>query len=174
MVNTCLRYCVRKGYVRVKRIPARRYAYFVTPKGMVEKSRLAADHLSSSLSFFRQAREDCRASFRTAQSRGWRRLALVGAGELADIAMLCAESEMIDLVGMIDDTYQKPLFRNLPVTRNVASLPPVDALIVTEMQAPQAMYNRLISEIDPQRILSLAVLHITPTTEKTGCPSLVR
>jgi hypothetical protein len=166
MVNTCLRYCVRKGYVRVKRIPARRYAYFVTPKGIMEKSRLTAAHLSSSLSFFRQAREDCRASFRMAQSRGWRRLALVGAGELADIAMLCAEGEMIDLVGMVDDAYPKSLFRKLPVTRTVASLPPVDGLIVTEMHTPQATYNRLVSEIDPQRVLSLAVLHITPITEK--------
>src|SRR5690348_15830190 len=81
LINTCLRFCVRKGYVKVKRIPARRYAYFLTPKGMAEKSRLTVEHLSNSLSFFRQAREDCAKIFEVAESRGWHRLALVGAGE---------------------------------------------------------------------------------------------
>src|SRR4051812_28799587 len=67
MINTCLRYCVRKGYVRVKRLPPRRYAYFLTPKGTMEKSRLTVAHLSNSLSFFRQAREECGRTLRLAQ-----------------------------------------------------------------------------------------------------------
>src|SRR3954462_9470429 len=67
LINTCLRYCVRKGYVKVRRIPARRYAYFLTPKGIAEKSRLTASHLGNSLSFFRQAREDCEQALQEAQ-----------------------------------------------------------------------------------------------------------
>jgi len=162
MINTCLRYCVRKGYVRIKRIPPRRYAYFLTPKGVMEKSRLTVAHLSNSLSFFRQARQDCEAALRTAQSQGWRRLALVGAGELADIAILCAESEAIELVGILDHACPRSASRNLPVRADLASLGPVDALLLTEMQAPQAVYNRLVSEMDPDRILPLALLYITP------------
>jgi hypothetical protein len=57
---------------------------------MAEKSRLTVAHLSYSLSFFRQAREDCSQVLEIAQAHGWRRFALVGAGELADIAFLCA------------------------------------------------------------------------------------
>src|SRR5438094_7463904 len=38
VINATLRYCVRKGYVKVKRVPARRYAYFLTPKGIAEKT----------------------------------------------------------------------------------------------------------------------------------------
>jgi hypothetical protein len=165
LINTCLRFCVRKGYVKVKRIPARRYAYFLTPKGMAEKSRLTVAHLSNSLSFFRQAREDCEQAFREAQSRGWRRLALVGAGELADIAILCAGPAK--LVGIVDSAYPKEIFRTLPVARDMASLS-VDAVIVTEMHAPQAIYDMLAAELDPERILPLALLHITPINGKVA------
>lgn len=161
LINTCLRYCVRKGYVKVKRIPARRYAYFLTPKGMAEKSRLTVAHLSYSLSFFRQAREDCSQVIEMAQMRGWRRLALVGAGELADIAFLCAAAAGTELVGVLDAAYGKEQFRNLPVVADPTLLPPHDALIVTDMTAPQAVYDWLAAQVDPARILPLNVLHIS-------------
>jgi hypothetical protein len=162
LINTCLRYCVRKGYVKVKRIPARRYAYFLTPRGMAEKSRLTVAHLSYSLSFFRQAREDCSQVLETAQARGWRRFALVGAGELADIAFLCAAAAGAELVGVLDAAYGKDHFRDLPVVRDPLFLPVHDALIVTDMTAPQAVYDRLATQVDVDRLLPLNVLHITP------------
>jgi hypothetical protein len=162
LINTCLRYCVRKGYVKVKRIPARRYAYFLTPRGMAEKSRLTVAHLSYSLSFFRQAREDCSQVLETARARGWRRFALVGAGELADIAFLCAAAAGAELVGVLDAAYGKDHFRDLPVVRDPSLLPAFDALIVTDMTAPQAVYDGLTAQVDADRILPLSVLHITP------------
>jgi hypothetical protein len=166
LINTCLRYCVRKGYVRVKRVPARRYAYFLTPKGMTEKSRLTVAHLSNSLSFFRQAREDCNHILDIALARGWRRFALVGAGELAEIAMLCAAASDIKLVGILDPVYPQLAFRDLAVARDPAMLPPFDALILTDMTAPQAAYDRLAAQIGPDRILPLNILHIFPDTPR--------
>lgn len=168
LINTCLRYCVRKGYVKVKRIPARRYAYFLTPKGMAEKSRLTVAHISYSLSFFRQAREDCSDVLDQALARGWRRFALVGAGELADIAFLCAAAAGAELVGVLDASHGKDEFRELPVVKNAASLPAYDALIVTDMTAPQAVYDRLAEEVPTDRILPLNVLHITAASTRMG------
>ena len=169
LINTCLRYCVRKGYVKVKRIPARRYAYFLTPKGMAEKSRLTVAHISYSLSFFRQAREDCSQVLDMARARGWRRFALVGTGELADIAFLCAAAAGAELVGILDAHHPRGTFRDLPVAQDLAALPPFDALIVTDMTAPQAAYDQLVAQIEADRILPLNVLHITvPPTRMAG------
>jgi len=162
LINACLRHCVRKGYVKVKRIPARRYAYFLTPKGMAEKSRLTVAHLGYSLSFFRQAREDCSQVLEMARARGWHRFALVGAGELADIAFLCAAADGAHLVGVLDAGYGKEQFRHLPVAREPSALPAYDALILTDMTAPQAVYDQLAAQVDADRILPLNVLHITP------------
>src|SRR4051812_34363576 len=59
LVNAYLKRCVKKGLVKVSEAPARRYAYYLTPQGFAEKSRLTVDYLSSSFSFFRRARADC-------------------------------------------------------------------------------------------------------------------
>src|ERR1700674_1411997 len=68
LVNTYLRRCIKKGLVKVSSVPARRYAYYLTPKGFTEKSRLTVEYLSSSFGFFRQAKADCSQIFQTSLS----------------------------------------------------------------------------------------------------------
>src|SRR5215467_8252347 len=59
LVNAYVRRCVKKGLVKVRAAPTRRYAYYLTPQGFAEKSRLTVEYLSHSFSFFRQARVEC-------------------------------------------------------------------------------------------------------------------
>ena len=59
LVNAYLKRCVKKGLVKISEAPARRYAYYLTPQGFAEKSRLTVDYLAYSFAFFRQARADC-------------------------------------------------------------------------------------------------------------------
>src|SRR6202158_4563499 len=59
LVNAYLKRCTKKGLVKISQAPARRYAYYLTPQGFAEKSRLTVAYLSSSFSFFRRARADC-------------------------------------------------------------------------------------------------------------------
>ena len=56
--------------------PARRYAYYLTPQGFAEKSRLTVRYLSDSFSFFRMAKSDCAHIFELAKARGFARLVL--------------------------------------------------------------------------------------------------
>lgn len=48
LVNAYLKRCIRKGLVKVSEAPAHRYAYYLTPHGFAEKSRLTVEYLSSS------------------------------------------------------------------------------------------------------------------------------
>src|SRR3990170_1377431 len=43
LVNAYLKRCVKKGLVKVSQAPARRYAYYLTPQGFAEKSRLTVE-----------------------------------------------------------------------------------------------------------------------------------
>src|ERR1700730_10639848 len=70
LVNAYLKRCIKKGLVKVSQAPARRYAYYLTPQGFAEKSRLTVEYLSSSFSLFRQARSDCVELLKSARSRG--------------------------------------------------------------------------------------------------------
>src|ERR1700716_4150720 len=90
LVNAYLKRCVKKGLVKVGQAPARRYAYYLTPQGFAEKSRLTVEYLSDSFSFFRRARTDCAALFATARTLGLGRVVVAGVSDLAEIARICA------------------------------------------------------------------------------------
>src|SRR5258708_27312746 len=48
LANSYLRRCVHKGLVKMSQAPLNRYAYYLTPQGFAEKSRLTAEYLSVS------------------------------------------------------------------------------------------------------------------------------
>src|SRR5882724_13632069 len=72
LVNAYLKRCVKKGLVKVHDAPARRYAYYLTPRGFAEKSRLTVEYLSTSFSFFRLAKADCASAFESAKANGFK------------------------------------------------------------------------------------------------------
>ena len=101
LVNLYIKRCVKKGLIKVAQTPARRYAYYLTPQGFAEKSRLTAEYLSWSLTLFRRARSACDATLAEAEARGWRRVAVAGAGDLAEVVVMCAASGDIEIVQII-------------------------------------------------------------------------
>ena len=58
LTNAYVRRCLNKGWIKMRRVPARRYAYYLTPRGFKEKSRLVGEYLADSLEFFRRARAE--------------------------------------------------------------------------------------------------------------------
>src|SRR5262249_27106156 len=74
LVNAYLKRCVKKGFVKVHEVPARRYAYYLTPQGFAEKSRLTVQYLSDSFTFFRIAKSDCVRVFERAKTANFNRL----------------------------------------------------------------------------------------------------
>ena len=40
LVNILMKRAVKRGLIKIKQIPGRRYAYYLTPKGFAEKAKL--------------------------------------------------------------------------------------------------------------------------------------
>jgi DNA-binding MarR family transcriptional regulator len=161
LANSYLKRCVRKGLIKVHQAPANRYAYYLTPKGFAEKSRLTALYLASSFSFFRGARSQCAALMAECEARKWRRAALAGASELAEIAALCARDYPIELVGIVDPDSGNNRFAGLPVVSRLKELGPVSVVIVTDLRSPQSTYDALIDSLPPERVLTPRLLGIS-------------
>ena len=160
LVNSYLKYCVHKGYIKVKRIPAQRYIYFLTPQGFAEKSRLTVLQLSNSLAFFRQARADCSDVLKEARARGWQRVVLAGATELAEISTLCALETGIEIIAVVDAAYAADRFIDLPVAASFEVAGAFDGVIVTDRFAPQESFDRAIQALGSQRVLAPSLLGI--------------
>lgn len=101
MTNAYLKRCVKKGWIKVRQVPARRYRYYLTPKGFAEKTRLTAEYFSDSLKFFRRARQSFERLYGDLKDQGVRRVILCGADELTEIAILCAFNHDIAVVGVV-------------------------------------------------------------------------
>lgn len=156
LANAYLRRCVRKGFVKVSQVPRRRYAYFLTPQGFAEKSRLTADYLSHSFSFFRKARAQCDELFANAAAEGRRRLALVGDGDLAEIARLVARDHPVAILGVISA-------RGGPtqLKADAADLGPIDGVIVTALVSSREVFEAAAEAFGSDKIYAPALLRLS-------------
>ena len=171
LTNAMVKRCVRKGLLKVKEVPARRYAYYLTPEGFREKTRLTAEYLSVSLNFFRQARAEYGEAMAYCADRGWQRVALYGAGELAEIAILAAQEAGIELVGVVDPGRNESEYCGLPVIPRVAATAnpgAIDAVIVTCANAPQRVFDDLAREMPGERVVTPPLLRVARMREIQG------
>jgi DNA-binding MarR family transcriptional regulator len=171
LVNAYVKRCVNKGLVKVRAAPTRRYAYYLTPQGFAEKSRLTVEYLSHSFSFFRQARVECGKVLVEARRQGWSRIVLAGVSDLAEIARICALEEGLEIISVVDPNATVATFVGLPV---VASFDAVqgafDAVVVTDLRAARQMYDYAATRVAADRILvpSLLGLVIAPAKDKAS------
>jgi hypothetical protein len=161
LINALLRRAMLKGYVKAKAAPYKRYAYYLTPKGFSEKSRLVAEYLEVSLEFFRQARREYEEVFLRARKAGLHRVILIGGGELAEIAVIAARAVDFELAAILDCETNRDHFHGVRVVRSVAELDVVDGVVIADSRTPQESYMRLRASFTPQMILAPPLLKIT-------------
>lgn len=149
LANAYLRRCVRKGLVKVSQVPLNRYAYYLTPQGFAEKSRLTAEYLAYSFDFFRRARRDCSEVLRACAAHEWRRVVLYGAGELAEIGALSAGDSGVEIVCVIDASAAGRRCAGLAVVADLAAARrhaapyTIDGVVLTDTRSPQASFEQV-------------------------------
>lgn len=163
LVNAYLKRCVRKGLIKVSQVPKRRYAYYLTPYGFAEKSRLTARYLAHSFSFFRRARQHLDDVFTVAASRGQRRLVVVGLGDLAEVASLVAREHPIELVGIVAATSDP-----VQLEAEAAACGPYDGIVITALDAPFETHAAAVSAVGADRVHAPALLRIRPSMPPPG------
>jgi DNA-binding MarR family transcriptional regulator len=161
LVNAYLKRCIKKGLVKVRQAPARRYAYYLTPQGFAEKSRLTIEYLSFSFGFFRQAKTDCSELLRLARARGLDRVLLLGRSDLAEIAALCAMEQGVAVAGLVDAETEAPQFIGVPVFRNVDAVEvPFDAVLITDLRNSRSSCEAAIERLGIERVLVPELLRV--------------
>lgn len=160
LANAYLKRCAKKGLIKVAQVPANRYAYYLTPQGFAEKSALTARYLTQSFNLFRHSRRQYDELLAFFATRGWKRVAFAGVGDLAEIAILCAPNHGITVVGFLDGG-RGETFHSLPVVNRLKDLGPVDAVIITDMAAPQEMFDALVKVLPRERVLAPKLLSVS-------------
>jgi DNA-binding MarR family transcriptional regulator len=169
LVNAYLKRCVKKGLLKIGQAPARRYAYYLTPHGFAEKSRLTVEYLSSSFEFFRRARQDCSSVLRAAHAQGWNRVALIGVSDLAEIATICALEQGITIVAVVDPKTQSDRFVGTPVVASIDAVAgSFDALVVTDLEATRETVKVALTMLQAERVFVPALLGVRLDRAREG------
>ena len=161
LVNAYLKRCVKKGLVKVRTAPARRYAYYLTPQGFSEKSRLTVEYLSYSFGFFRQAKTDCSELLGRAKARGVGKVLLAGQSDLAEIASLCAMEQGLTIVGLVQPGSQQAQFIGFPVFDGFEAVQmPFDAILITDLNQARETCEEAAARFGEDRVLVPELLRV--------------
>lgn len=154
LVNAYLKRCVTKGLLKVSEAPARRYAYYLTPRGFAEKSQLTVEYLSVSFSLFREAKRDCAEMFDAARTRGVSRIALLGVSDIAEIAAICALDCGITIAAVVDPNSTLARLVGLPLAKSLDELDgEIDAVLVTDINVSRQVIAAAVDRFGVERVL---------------------
>ncbi|MDX2227622.1 MAG: winged helix-turn-helix transcriptional regulator [Verrucomicrobiae bacterium] len=100
LVNAVLKDLIHRGLVRAAKIPRKRYAYYLTPHGLAEKTRLAMSVFENTLNAYQRARQlsDTRAA--EFKRQGVHEVALVGHGPRLELAYLACLQSGLKVIGI--------------------------------------------------------------------------
>ena len=163
LVNAYLNRCLSKGLIKIGQVPPRRYAYYLTPRGITEKSRLTATYLMESFAFFREARMQCNDLFQALAARGQCRLALVGGGDLAEIARLVARDHLIEIAGIAPASADA-----VTLTSNLEGFGQLDAVVVTALEQSRETFAAAVELLGAERVHAPALLRVPPAAGGNG------
>src|SRR5437773_594146 len=105
LTNLYLKRLAQKGLIKIAEFPRKPHArkrlrYIVTPKGLLEKSRLTYDYMSYSLGIYRRTRQTLREALSHLPGNGAKRVVLYGVGEAAELPYVTLKELGLEPVGV--------------------------------------------------------------------------
>ncbi len=105
LTNLYLNRLAGKGLIKIIEFPSKpavrkRLRYVLTPKGLLEKTRLTYDYMTHSLGIYRRTRETLRETLSHLPSNGTKRVVLYGVGEAAELAYVTLKELGLEPVGV--------------------------------------------------------------------------
>jgi len=146
LVNSYIKNLMAKGYITVRNIPSKRYAYYLTPKGFVEKSRLAYDLLHDYTRIYREAKNNYRQLFFELERSGVKRIVFAGADEVAEFAYITLQETGLELAGVVDTDRVGEMFfgRQINPLSGMQNME-YDSIVVTSYLKLEAMHKALLN-----------------------------
>lgn len=141
LANSYFNRCLQKGWIKLRQVPKQRFLYFLTPKGFAEKASLTAQFLSYSYQFYRDARADLGTTMELAAAKGHKRLAVLGDGELAEIAAIVSEETPIEIVRFIATQGGRERIAGKLVVKDWKSVGKADAVLLATVNDAKAVFK---------------------------------
>jgi hypothetical protein len=146
LANAYFNRCLQKGWIKLRQVPRQRFLYYLTPKGFAEKARLSAQFLTHSYQFYREARADLVTLMTEAAGQGHKHLAVLGAGELAEIAAIVSEEAPVRVMGFIAPQASRRSIAGCPVVASWAELEEAQCALLATLENTREVLDSFCAE----------------------------
>ena len=147
LVNSFVKRLANKGYFKITTIPKNRVKYILTPKGVVEKTRLTYQYLQYSFELYRGARRNLQKHFNGLVAQGVKRVVFYGVSEIAEIAHISLQETAIKMVAIVDEKRVGKIFLgNVVKDPRVLGSLSFDRILITSMNKDDSQLEKILKK----------------------------
>ena len=150
VTNACIKKMARRGLIKLKGIPPRRIAYYLTPKGFAEKANLTLRFFSYNIRHYSEMKKQISKKLTEMQESGVKRIVFCGVSDEMEVAYITLYGLDMNLVGIVDEEKNwgtKVFGYKVIGLKEVKDLSP-DAILITSMRDPNPYVNNLMKQRD--------------------------
>ena len=155
VTNACIRRMVRNGWIRIRDLNPRKIGYFLTPKGMAEKTKLTFHLVSFRVQHYSELKKVIAHRLLEMQREGIKRLVFYGVSDEMEVAYITLQGVDLKLVGIVEDdekfTPQIILGYELEPVSRVQELKP-DCVLITSLTEIDQKKERVKALLGTSRI----------------------
>ena len=144
LANSLLKKFVKKGMLKISQAPMKRYKYYLTPKGFLEKAKLTSEYLRCSLDFFKKSKQLFETEFKNLKKEDYDEIILIGIGELTEIAILAANIQNVKISLILGISTKKKFFcgkKVLELKKEKIIFNARNIFVLCDTEKPQKTYD---------------------------------
>lgn len=103
LVNLLLKKMVRKGWIKIKNVDARRIRYLITPEGAKEKSGLLYKRVESTIHFYLDAKKVIKEKVEQLKNDGVNKVSIYGINHVAEVLFIVLKELGLRLDCVVDN-----------------------------------------------------------------------
>ena len=103
VTNACIKRMAQRGLIKLKGIPPRKIAYYLTPKGFSEKTKLTLSFFSYNIRHYAEMKKQISKKLLEMQNSGIKRIAFYGISDKMEVAYITLQGLDMELVGIADE-----------------------------------------------------------------------
>jgi DNA-binding MarR family transcriptional regulator len=156
LINSYIKNLASKGYITVATIPKKRYKYYLTPQGFIEKSRMTYHHLQNFTNLYKVARQDFQRLFHNLHKDNVKKVVFCGSDEVAEIAYITLQEFGIELIAVVDSKNESKSFLGQKI-RPIEYLKAIeyDRVIITSFLKQEELHAELLKTGVPSKKILL-------------------
>ena len=103
VTNACLKRMARRGWIRITGLNHRRIGYYLTPRGIAEKTKLTFRLITWTVQHYSALKRSIERTLLEMQNDGVRRVVFYGVSDEMEVAYITLQGVNLQLVGIVED-----------------------------------------------------------------------